>query len=89
MGRSAGPGSPIQFLCAAQRRDRWRYRDRDGYVDTRYEPTHDVVRTGRTKPRQQRGAIGQRNMHTAHEYRCSCGHVGWSTHRGVLHFEVA
>jgi hypothetical protein len=23
-------------------------------------------------------------MHTSHEYRCGCGHVGWSTHIDIL-----
>lgn len=73
MGRSAGTGSPIFFVCPAARRTRnWR---------DPYPPGHDrIVRTGRTKPNNRSGPKGLRSLHTLHEYRCECGHVGWTNH---------
>lgn len=84
MGRAAGVGSPMWFMCAQQRKDRWKYRDRDGFLHD--EPQHEVERTGRTKPRAQRGAVGVRSLLEQHEYECkTCGHIGWSNHKDVLH----
>ena len=47
---------------------------------------HRQTRTGRTRPYRtsKYSALGGRSMLTAHEYRCDCGHVGWSAHTGVL-----
>ncbi len=44
---------------------------------------HVIRRTGRTKPRTTRRP-GQRTLDTSHEYRCTCGHVGWTTHMDIL-----
>jgi hypothetical protein len=43
-----------------------------------------VTLTGRTKPRRRGGALGTRHSHVSREYRCTCGHVGWSTHKELL-----
>lgn len=70
MGRSAGPGSPVWFRCWS---DRSTVR---GGVD------HRVTLTGRRRPyRSAKGhALGIRSDTIAREYRCTCGHVGWSNH---------
>lgn len=74
MSESAGPGSPISFKC---------HRERLGYGRL---AGHTVVRTGLTRRyRPSRySALGQRSMTTSHQYRCSCGHVGWSNHKDIL-----
>lgn len=78
MGRSAGTGYPLWFRCPVQRRERvWPHP---------YPSGHETVRTGRTKPNRSRktGASGGRALRVLHEYRCSCGHVGWTSHVGIL-----
>lgn len=32
--------------------------------------------------------MGVRSMHESHEYTCTCGYRGWSSHRGVLNIPV-
>jgi hypothetical protein len=77
MSRAAGTGSPVFFHCTIARRGGdWR-------DSARYEG-HDVTRTGRTRPRRSPAVVGTRSMLTEHEYRCSCGHVGWTNHRDIL-----
>jgi hypothetical protein len=67
-GTNAGTGQPITFRCWVERRERWKsFRD-----------DHVVTMTGRTRP--YHGHTGGRMTTTAYEYRCSCGHVGWSAH---------
>lgn len=68
-----GTGSPMYFHCAKFTRLSFRERD-----ITR-EP-HTVTLTGRTKPRPHDGRRGPRSTDTYREYKCSCGHVGWSAH---------
>lgn len=70
MGQSAGAGSPVWFRCAQARRE------------GRYGQEHNVELTGRSKPyRASKGhALGTRSSYKTREYRCSCGHVGWSNH---------
>lgn len=70
MGRSAGAGSPVWFRCHACR------------STLVYERDETVTLTGRTKPYPQRAhhTLGARSTRTSYEYRCSCGHVGWSNH---------
>lgn len=70
MGRSAGAGSPVWFRCHACR---------STLVNDR-SSTYEL--TGRTKPykRSKYSMLGSRSTTTAYEYRCSCGHVGWSNH---------
>jgi len=86
MGRSAGTGSPQFFMCAALRA-RF-YKDRDRY----YQDHAKVQVTGRTKRHYtgQCSALGQRSSRISREYRCECGHVGWSNHRdlGALRYQL-
>lgn len=76
MSRSAGPGSPITFMCARLRRKYYLSRRAADYA------AHQVVRTGRERSyRAPRfSALGLRSSHTSREYVCSCGHRGWSNH---------
>lgn len=70
MGQSAGAGSPVWFRC---------HRDRMGDY---HGPGSRVELTGREKPYPHRRghALGSRSTRTLREYRCTCGHVGWSNH---------
>lgn len=72
MGRSAGAGSPAWFRCAVAR-DTTRRDDRS---------EHLVTLTGREKPYEakRRHTLGVRSTYISREYRCECGHVGWSAH---------
>jgi len=72
MGTSHGTGQPIRFRCSACRR---RFGSITGYK---------VVRTGRTRPKDD-GRATRRSLNTEHEYKClHCGHVGWSRHVDIL-----
>lgn len=83
-GSNNGTGQPLVFRCWAQRRLVRYPNPRSGGV---FPSGHeDIRRTGRIREEQSGGA---RMMHEAHEYRCECGHSGWSKHRGVLHYPVA
>ena len=73
-GTNAGTGEPITFRC---------HKERLGSDYARGMRQHWCRRTGRIKPYRP-SSQGIRTMHTAYEYRCSCGHVGWSAHRDVL-----
>ena len=68
MGANNGTGNPMYFACAKARKER-SYREREGHV---------VELTGRSKAAGRRGGI--RNSDRSREYKCSCGHVGWSRH---------
>jgi len=69
-GTKAGTGQPITFRCWAERRERWQSFHR--------ADDHVMTMTGRSRP--YHGHKGGRMTTTAYEYRCSCGHVGWSAH---------
>ena len=71
-GTNAGTGQPIRFRCAACRR-------------TRVFPLGwAVVRTGRVrKLSRPRGGV-RMLAYESHEYRCKCGHVGWTRHKDIL-----
>ena len=77
-GDHNGTGQPIVFMCfrARQKKD-WR----TGYVPR----GHTVVRTGRTR---YVGKGGQRMDVYRHEYRCACGHVGWTKHKDILRYPI-
>jgi hypothetical protein len=47
-----------------------------------------VELTGRKRPYRNRGAMGTRSCHTSREYRCECGHVGWSNHIDLARREL-
>ena len=83
-GSNAGTGQPLNFRCHIQRLGwYWGYRHPEDERRPILFPTghENITRTGRTRD-NQRGGI--RMMNTAHEYRCECGHVGWSKHHDVL-----
>jgi hypothetical protein len=72
-GTNAGTGCPIAFACAVARREK-----AADELLRRQPRRHDVVLTGRERPaRINRNA---RMDSVTREYRCSCGHVGWSRH---------
>lgn len=79
--------APFQFVCPVARRNRvgtWGNGNVPAYPDG-----HDlIVRTGRTKPRPVDGKRSAANLPDRHEFRCECGHVGWSAHVGILHYPV-
>ena len=88
-GSNAGTGQPITFRCWVQRRGaeihyHWRTR-KISYIS--YPKGHNGVRTGKVRASARGGGI--RMMHTDHQYRCECGHVGWSKHTGVLYWPLA
>lgn len=81
-------GQPIAFVCPVARRERdvvWRagsgpsYAVPDGHAR--------IERTGRTRAKRDGRARG-RSLDTLHEFRCECGHVGWSRHVGILRYPV-
>lgn len=86
--------APHFFHCPkARQNQRWDGhtfgRDRHGRPVPAYRIPlrgHDVVRTGRTKPapRMRSGATRRAADGLSHEFRCSCGHVGWSCHFQIL-----
>lgn len=73
---SHGTGYPICFFCAEARHIY--YRDTGRQARERAE--HVVTLTGRTRPTKRNGKGHPRKSWTTREYRCSCGHVGWSSH---------
>jgi hypothetical protein len=83
VSRSAGTGNPIWFHCS-QARKIW-------YTDverTRRERNqHSVTLTGRTKVNPSRRRSSGRVSDLSREYRCSCGHIGWSTHKALERME--
>ncbi len=72
MSRSAGTGSPVWFVCGAARKEWPR--------PSGWNREHDVTLTGRRRRYKPPRSMGLRSTFTSREYRCSCGHVGWSNH---------
>lgn len=66
-----GTGVPVSFMCPRERVQR-----RSGWVPP---AAHLVTLTGRVKPYNTRNHP-PRSTNTKREYRCACGHVGWSNH---------
>lgn len=84
-----GTGQPLSFMCSVERRDKWRWRGVPHVLAARHQP---IYRTGRTRsitPGRGRRGESLRTLAAVHEYRCACGHVGWSRHRDVLRCAVA
>lgn len=79
---SGGTGSPISFKCQELRRTYYKDQGREAR-------RHTVTLTGRTKPYPRRYGImrGHRSTDTSREYRCACGHVGWSAHSDLERME--
>ena len=79
-GDHVGTGYPLTFRCSKERLERdWRGGNRA--VEARHDP---IVRTGRTRRAPSPGKGHPRKLRESHEYRCACGHVGWSCHVDVL-----
>ncbi len=87
MGRAAGAGSPVWFMCPTERVERYDAHFSHGRTAV---GQHQIVRTGRSRPyRSKRGsALGQRSLDRSHEFRCSCGYHGWTNHRSVLNTRI-
>lgn len=68
MSLSRGTGQPSRFRCPKARR-----------ADDHRGSAWDVVLTGR-KRKKDNGNTGYRSDFWEREYRCPCGHVGWSRH---------
>lgn len=77
-----GTGYPLNFECAKARLIYYGNRSSRGEPVERTERErrqHVVTLTGRSRPRASRK--GHPRMSTlTREYKCSCGHVGWSAH---------
>lgn len=79
MGRSAGAGSPVWFICGQCRSSGSPCKSRDNYsVVCR----HKYVLTGQKRPykTQRNSATGVRSSRESRQYQCECGHTGWSNH---------
>ena len=68
-GSNAGTGCPLTFRCTVERRERGR--GRTGSL-------HRVQVTGNERPSSAKHSA--RMDRVEREYRCSCGHHGWSRH---------
>jgi hypothetical protein len=89
MSRSSGTGVPIYFICYKARRNQ-RYDSSRPYsrANYSYPPGHEeIVRTGRTRGIPP-GTQHARTLPERHEYRCECGHTGWTRHSDVLRFPL-
>lgn len=80
MSKGRGSGFPLDFRCSVLAKV-WP-RDGHEYAD------HQVVLTGRTKSARN-GKGHARKSYLSWEYRCSCGHVGWSCHRELERRAIA
>jgi hypothetical protein len=77
----AGTGYPNWFVCTVARRTR--------HWPDPFPPGHDrIVRTGRTRPAPSPTKGHPRKLRESHEYRCECGHVGWSCHIDILRYPI-
>lgn len=81
MSWNSGAGSPNSFMCHVWRSQWYANRDRSS--------EHVITLTGRTKPYRPKKytALGARSTTVSREYRCSCGHVGWSNHKDLEDLE--
>lgn len=71
-----GSGYPVYLHCPVWRRSN--YKDRD-------QRPHILKRTGRTKPLPGGRTKGRiRQADASHEYVCSCGHIGWTSHMDIV-----
>lgn len=92
-----GTGQPVAFVCPVARRNQdvdptaGEY-TRSYRMTLRYPSGHAlIVRTGKVKNAAKPGRYahsGSRMLNESHEYRCECGHVGWSKHHDILQYPV-
>lgn len=69
-GTNSGTGQPLGFMCAKARLIR------PGIDQDWARARHAVELTGKSRP----GPKGVRMTGLSLQYRCDCGHVGWSAH---------
>lgn len=82
----SGTGYPIWFQCAKARRIWYgsrRNNDEGNERTARERAEHVTELTGRTRRTPKTGKGHPRKSWTTFEYRCSCGHVGWSSHKNL------
>lgn len=81
-----GTGYPQYFDCAKARQiyygASW-FAGNGVSVQARERGLHEWKLTGRTKPTLRNGKGHSRKSWTTFEYECSCGHVGWSSHKDL------
>jgi len=80
-GKGSGTGYPLTFNCFRCRRSV------NGCIGGFVSYCrHAQVRTGRVRPlsRPQQSKGHPRVLRERHEYRCTCGHTGWTRHADVL-----
>ena len=82
----SGTGYPIWFECAKARRIWYGSRRQEDWEaagrTARERAEHKTELTGRVR-RTPHGRGHPRKSMTTFEYRCSCGHVGWSCHKNL------
>lgn len=81
-----GTGYPTFFACPQARKIYYGTRASRGEAVSRTQrerSAHDVELTGRTKPTPRNGKGHPRKSWTTFEYKCVCGHVGWSSHKDL------
>lgn len=85
----SGTGYPYHFECSKARLiyygDR-SSRGEDVARTSRERSAHVIALTGRSKPVPS-GKGHPRKSWRSREYKCSCGHVGWSNHKDLERLE--
>jgi hypothetical protein len=76
-----GTGIDIYFACPRYKALDWRT------CTQRDNAWHSIKLTGRTKPNKNTTNLHPRTSTVSREYRCQCGHVGWSTHKDLERME--
>lgn len=76
-GRGSGKGQPMFLRCPVERRER-------SSVYVRIGARHDLVRTGRVRGEPREFGASRSLVGGTVEFRCSCGHVGWTNHVDVM-----
>jgi hypothetical protein len=86
-----GTGYPNHFECSKARLIYYGDRSSTGEPvarTTRERAAHVITLTGRTRPTPRNGKGHPRKSWTTREYRCTCGHVGWSCHKDLERLEA-
>lgn len=73
--------SPVHFVCPVGRRTREWVTLPNGRLDLKQvnRSAHQITLTGQTKPNPSTKR-SWRTSATSREFKCSCGHRGWSVH---------
>lgn len=75
-------GKPHSFKCSKARGDRRLIQLPSGGYTTEQREGHNVKRTGKSKPNPSHNTRGFW-LHNLFEYKCSCGHTGWTAHPNI------